>query len=76
MAIHALKAHLDDKFGIKDIGALHCFLVIEVSRSDSGIVLCQHEFAEDLLIESGIDKSQHTVTPLPVHLNLSHNDGD
>ncbi|KAL8133051.1 hypothetical protein AgCh_008493 [Apium graveolens] len=75
-AIHSLKQHLDSKFGIKDLGDLHFFLGIEVTRTASGIVLSQQKFANELLLESGFDNSSHTITPLPVHLKLSLTDGD
>lgn len=74
--VHSLKAHLDSKFGIKDLGILHYFLGIEVSYSSSGIILCQHKFAKDLIAASGFDVSQYTSTPLPVHLKLSSTEGD
>lgn len=78
-AIHDLKAHLNDKFGIKDLGRLHYFFGIEVSHSSAGITLCQQKFANQLLRESGWDFStsnNKACTTLPVHLKLTNTDGE
>lgn len=50
-SILALKSHLDARFGIKDLGLFHYFLGMEVSYTDSGIVLYQQNFSKELLTE-------------------------
>jgi hypothetical protein len=47
--INKLKALLDHKFSIKDLGSLKYFLGFEVARSDKGISLCQRKYTLDLL---------------------------
>lgn len=76
VAIATLKQHLDDKFGIKDLGSLHYFLGIEITHTTHGIVLCQQKFARELLREFDIDTSHPTYTPLLVHLKLSSTNGE
>lgn len=49
--IKVLKDHLDNKFGIKDLGELHYFLGIEVTKIPQGLILCQQKFAKELLEE-------------------------
>ncbi|OMO64840.1 Integrase, catalytic core [Corchorus capsularis] len=52
--IQEVKSYLKDKFGIKDLGPLKCFLGIEAARSPAGIVLSQRKYALDILEESGM----------------------
>ncbi|MCI25510.1 retrovirus-related Pol polyprotein from transposon TNT 1-94, partial [Trifolium medium] len=52
--IHQLKALLDKKFSINDLGSLKYFLGFEVARSKTGISLCQRKYTLDLLQDSGL----------------------
>lgn len=71
VVIASLKQHLNDKFGIKDLGNLHYFLGIEITHTPNGIVLCQQKFVREFLQDSSLDISHSTCTSLPVHLKLS-----
>ena len=51
--ITKIKNHLHQIFSIKDLGKLNYFLGIEVSYTDSGIVLHQNKFTKDLSTQSG-----------------------
>jgi histone deacetylase 1/2 len=53
-AIDILLKDLNVHFAIKDLGELHFFLVIEVTRSPRGLVLRQHKYATDLLERVGM----------------------
>ena len=69
-----LKAFLDKVFTIKDLGALHSFLGIEVSYQEDGIVLTQQKFTRDLLLASSVKEFKKVVTPLPLITKLSSSD--
>jgi len=47
--IDRVKHHLDQCFGIKDLGTLHYFLGLEVTHLPQGIVLSHNKFTQDLL---------------------------
>ncbi|CAL1374490.1 unnamed protein product [Linum trigynum] len=74
--IQKVKQFLDDKFTIKDLGNLKYFLGMEVSRSDSGIHLCQRKYTLDLLSDTGYLASKPATTPSVPGTHLSSNDGE
>jgi hypothetical protein len=41
---NTVKTLLNDKFSIKDLGVLKCFLGFEVARTSKGISLCQRKY--------------------------------
>ena len=43
-------------FKMKDLGPLHYFLGMEVSRTGSGLFLDQSKYARDLLEKAGLEK--------------------
>ena len=45
---------LDERFSIKDLGALKYFLGIEVARTKEGLVLSQRKYVMDILEDSGM----------------------
>ncbi|XP_021756147.1 uncharacterized protein LOC110721316 [Chenopodium quinoa] len=75
-SINSLKTHLHQTFTIKDLGKLHYFLGIEVGYLSSSISLTQKKSTKELLEASGISDFKKVVTPVPVHLKLSADDGD
>lgn len=62
--INALKAFLDNKFKIKDLGELNYFLGMEVTKLPNGVALTQRKFALDLLKEFQCDSLPPTSYPL------------
>nr|GMC80266.1 Retrovirus-related Pol polyprotein from transposon RE2 [Ipomoea batatas] len=62
--IQSLKAFLDDKFGIKDLGSIKFFLGIEVDRTPHGLVLSQRKYALDILAESGLEGCRPSAFPI------------
>jgi histone deacetylase 1/2 len=50
-------------FAVKDLGALHYFLGLEVSWSSAGLTLTQHKYSLDLLHRAGMLKCKHAITP-------------
>jgi histone deacetylase 1/2 len=67
---------LSGDFAVKDLGALHYFLGLEVSRSSAGLTLTQHKYSLDLLRRAGMLKCKHATTPLSATDQLSVLDGD
>uniref|UniRef100_A0A0A9BJK1 Reverse transcriptase Ty1/copia-type domain-containing protein n=1 Tax=Arundo donax TaxID=35708 RepID=A0A0A9BJK1_ARUDO len=52
-----------------DLGELHYFLGISVTRSDSGMFLCQKQYAADLLHRVGMSDCHSTTTPVDISPN-------
>ena len=55
---------LRDDFVVKDLGALHFFLGLEVSRSSAGLILTQKKYSLDLLRRAGMLKCKLSSTPM------------
>lgn len=75
-AIKALKSHLDAAFTIKDLGSVHCFLKVEISRSTVGIYLSQHKYILDLLIGTSLTRAKPNDLPLPSGTTFDSESGD
>ncbi|KAK2437637.1 putative mitochondrial protein [Trifolium repens] len=73
--INHLKALLDSKFSIKDLGSLKYFLGFEVARSKTGISLCQRKYTLDLLQDSGLLAAKPASTPMQPQLQLHQSSG-
>lgn len=73
--IHELKALLDAKFGLKDLGSLKYFLGLEVARSDKGISLNQRKYALEILHGTGHLGSKPVKKPIEQNLHLSKDQG-
>lgn len=56
--------HLQLEFAIKDIGDLHFFLGIHVTRTPFGFFLSQAKYAEDLLDRASMTNCKPISTPL------------
>lgn len=58
-----------------DLGDLHHFLVIAMSRSTNDLFLSQRQYALDLLQQSGMAECHSTSTPVNTRSKLSASDG-
>jgi histone deacetylase 1/2 len=74
-AILVLLHQLGKNFALKDLGDLHYFLGIEVTRSAEGLVLTQAKYATDLLARVHMNGCTTTPTPLSTSDTLSLTDG-
>jgi histone deacetylase 1/2 len=74
-AISALLQDLNKNFAIKDLGDLHYFLGIEVTRMRNGLLLTQEKYANDLLHKVGMQGCKSAPTPLSSTEQLSLTDG-
>ncbi|SPT18802.1 unnamed protein product [Triticum aestivum] len=75
-AVDRLVTALSGDFAVKDLGALHYFLGLEVSRSSAGLTLTQRKYSLDLLRHAGMLKCKHAITPMSATDRLSALDGD
>ncbi|KAG8476370.1 hypothetical protein CXB51_033259 [Gossypium anomalum] len=68
---------LHNKFALKDMGDLHYFLGLEVSRSCSGsLLLCQRKYIRELLTRSSMSTAKSVHTPMVSSSMLSKDEGD
>jgi len=58
-----------------DLGDLHHFLGISVTRSPDGLFLSQRQYALDLLQRAGMAECHSTATPMDTRAKLSASDG-
>jgi len=63
------------EFAMTDLGELHHFLGISVTRSASGLFLSQRQYAADLLQRAGMSECHPTATPVDARMKLSATDG-
>lgn len=74
--ITSLKAFLETKFHIKDLGPLKYFLGIEIAPSKRGFFLCQRKYTMDILHDTGMFGACTAAFPMEQHLKLNPEDGD
>ncbi|XP_070055343.1 uncharacterized mitochondrial protein AtMg00810-like [Nicotiana tomentosiformis] len=67
----ALKSFLDQQFKIKDLGSLHYFLGLEVTKVPQGYVVNQYKYTRDLIQEFHSLDVKPVLTPLDSHTKLS-----
>ena len=66
---------LRSDFALKDLGELHYFLGIEVSKVRDGIVLSQAKYANDVLKRTGMQQCKPASTPMSASEKLSAYEG-
>jgi histone deacetylase 1/2 len=62
--VDRLISSLCQQFTVKDLGDLHYFLGIEVSRLQHGLSLSQHQYALELLARAGMSKCSPSPMPM------------
>ena len=67
---------LNTSFALKDLGALHYFLGIEVYRDQSGLFLTQSKYVSDLLAKHHMTTCKPCSTPASPSVQLSATIGD
>jgi len=73
--LHSIIGRLHTEFAMTDLGDLHHFLGISVSRSSDGLFLSQQLYALDLLQRAGMSECHSTLTPIDSKSKLSATDG-
>ncbi|KAL3634075.1 hypothetical protein CASFOL_021129 [Castilleja foliolosa] len=69
--IHKLVEKLQGHFSIKDLGQIHHFLGIEVTKSCEGFHLCQREYIKKLLWKAKMLNASKCSTPMITSSHLS-----
>jgi hypothetical protein len=72
----ALLHNLEKDFALKDLGDLHYFIGIEVTKIKDGILLSQSKYAMDILQRAGTSKCKVVATPLSSSEKLCVQGGD
>jgi hypothetical protein len=67
---------LEKEFALKDLGDLHYFLGIEVTKIHDGILLSQSKYAADILQRDGMMKCKPVSTSLSASKKQSAYEGD
>jgi histone deacetylase 1/2 len=75
-ATAALLQDLNSEFALKDLGELHYFLGIEVSKLNGGILLTQEKYTVDLLKRVGMTDCKPVSTPMSTSEKLYAYDGE
>jgi hypothetical protein len=75
-ATMCLLRNLEKDFASKDLGDLHYFLGIEVTKVKDGILLTQQKYATELLQRVGMISCKSVSTPLSISEKLSAYVGD
>jgi Reverse transcriptase (RNA-dependent DNA polymerase) len=74
--IAQLKAKLDKKFEVKDLGQFRYFIGIEVTRGIKRIVLSQRKYVLDLLTETSMLGCRPVTSPIDAKCKLSTETGE
>jgi len=73
--LHDVINKLRQTFAIKDLGALHFFLGVQVRRDDDGFLLNQAQYTKDILERAGMANYKPASTPVEAKPKLSAADG-
>ena len=65
---------LSSEFAMKDLGPLHFFLGIAVTRHSQGLFLSQKKYAEEILVRAGMSSCKPCLTPVDTKPKLSATD--
>ena len=66
---------LSNEFAMKDLGPLHHFLGISVTRTATGLHLSQRQYILDILAHAGMRDCHPVLTPVDTKAKLSASDG-
>jgi hypothetical protein len=74
--ISSLITRMQQEFPLKDLGPLNFFLGIQVTRTHSGLHLCQAKYITDLLARTHMDGAKPAKSPCSSGSKLSKYDGE
>ena len=75
IAIQHVISDLRNEFDIKDLGFLHFFLGIQITKTKAGLFLSQEKYIQDLLKKIEMLDSKSVVTPYLPYSRLLKDDG-
>lgn len=75
MGIHSLKQFLHQQFEMKDLGHFRYFLGIEVAYSQTGYLLSQTKYCNDVIQRAGLTDQKLVSTPMEHNAKLRTSDG-
>ncbi|MFS8010596.1 putative RNA-directed DNA polymerase [Helianthus anomalus] len=73
--LNAIIQFLSREFAMSDLGALHYFLGIKVSRHSNGLFLSQSQYAKDILARASMTACKPCTTPVDLSAKLSATEG-
>ncbi|KAA3477498.1 Retrovirus-related Pol polyprotein from transposon TNT 1-94 [Gossypium australe] len=76
LCIDQFVKELDMQFSLKDLGQLHYFLGIEVTRTPNGLFLSQKKYILELLQRASMYRSKPSPTPMMTSCKLSTHQGN
>ena len=68
--VKLLKDQLNSTCHMKDLGDLHYFLGLEVTKAESGLFVSQKKYTLELLQEAGVKSSKPYKLPMDPNLKL------
>ena len=71
----SIKRSLEEKFKMKDLGAINFFLGVSVEKLDDGILLHQKSYIEEILAKYCMQGAKPVSTPRDMNVNLVKDDG-
>jgi hypothetical protein len=74
--ISSIITKLQAEFPLKDLGSLHYFLGIQVTRDSAGLHICQNKYITDLLHKTHMDGSKPSKSTCSSGTKLSKHDGE
>ncbi|XP_016199517.1 uncharacterized protein LOC107640515 [Arachis ipaensis] len=75
--ISSIIQQLNKTFVLKDMGSLHYFLGIGVTKTcDGGMVLSQTKYIKDILLKASMQDYKAVPTPMTSNLTLTSTDGE
>lgn len=66
---------LHSEFSMTDLGILHYFLGIAITRDKDGMFLSQHNYAADIINRAGMNGCNHASTPVDTSSKLAESTG-
>ncbi|KAI3524454.1 hypothetical protein L1887_03109 [Cichorium endivia] len=73
--LRSITTQLSTEFSMTDLGDLHHFLGISVTRNNSGLFLQQSQFARDIIQRASMSTCKPVSTPVDTSAKLSATDG-
>ncbi|XP_065632023.1 uncharacterized mitochondrial protein AtMg00810-like [Quercus suber] len=73
--IDSLISQLSSSFELKDLGSLHYFLGLQITRTSKGLFLCQTKYAQDLLLRHHMHTSKPARSPCAPNIRLVPTEG-